>query len=297
MNLLYCSEPLNNKTIDSEWKNEYLLAQAQGMQTHLFDYEMLRHEKDIKKALSKINSVTTKELCIYRGWMMPVEIYSMLYHGLLERNLQLINNPYEYKHCYYLPESYALIESMTPKSAWISKIDSADLLKQALSSFDGKPIIIKDYVKSQKHHWFDACYIPDSQDFEHAQKIINKFIELQGDNLEGGLVFREFVELESIGIHSKSKMPLTKEYRIFVLNKKPVSVIRYWDDMTYNDKEIPISKFKKIFTEVKSNFFTLDIAKLKNGDWVIIELGDGQVAEHMGSTGLENFYQQLSTAS
>jgi len=295
MNMIFCSEPLNNKKPDPEWEQEYQLAKAHGMQTLLFDYEALRYEKNIKKALTKIQALSIKELCVYRGWMMPVENYEMLYKGLLERNLQLINNPTEYKHCYYLPESYDLIESITPKTVSINnKNVSSTQLKEILSTFNSKAIIIKDYVKSQKHHWFDACYIPNASDLEQAQRVVKKFIELQGNNLEGGLVFRQFAELESVGIHPKSKMPLTMEYRIFILNKAPISIIKYWDDGDYANSEIPIDKFKDVFNKVKSNFFTVDIAKLKNGDWVIIELGDGQVAEHMGTTGLDGFYQQLS---
>lgn len=295
MNIIFCTEPLNNKKTDPEWEQEYQFAKAHGMKIFHFDYEELRYKKDIDKALINVKKPFIKELCVYRGWMMPVESYAMLYQGLLERNLQLINNPTEYKHCYYLPESYDLIESITPKTVSIkAKNISLTQLKEILSTFNSTAIIIKDYVKSQKHHWFEACYIPNANDLGQAERIVNKFIELQGDNLEGGLVFRQFVELESVGIHPKSKMPLTMEYRIFILNGTPISIIKYWDDGNYTNSEIPIDQFTDIFKKIKSNFFTVDIAKLKNGDWVIIELGDGQVAEHMGTSGLDGFYQQLS---
>ena len=42
-------------------------------------------------------------MAIYRGWMMPVPMYENLYNTLLDFNLELINNPMQYKHCYYLP--------------------------------------------------------------------------------------------------------------------------------------------------------------------------------------------------
>jgi len=296
MNLIFCSEPFNNKNVDPDWQLEYEIAIASGLAVHLLNYEALRDEDDISNALKRVIPPKTKELCIYRGWMMPVACYKKLYDGLLAKNLQLINSPEEYQHCYYLPESYSVIAELTPRSISMDKeqIRSVGNLETALSNFGNKPIIVKDYVKSQKHHWFEACFIPDASNFKQAEKVIKKFIELQGDNLEGGLVLREFVELESIGIHPKSKMPLAMEYRIFILNGQPISIIKYWDEGLYPSLELPISDFSAIFKQIRSHFYTVDIAKQKNGFWIIVELGDAQVAEHMNSFGLQEFYRQLA---
>jgi len=54
------------------------------------------------------------EKAIYRGWMLKPGIYESLYNTLLEKNLQLINSPVEYKNCHYLSESYQFIENFTP---------------------------------------------------------------------------------------------------------------------------------------------------------------------------------------
>ena len=171
---------------------------------------------------------------------------------------------------------------------------SVDRLRELLHYFGDNPIIVKDYVKSQKHYWEEACYVPNPSNFENALKVINRFIELQGDNFQGGLVLREYIELEPLGVHSKSKMPLTKEYRIFILNGHPISINNYWEDQIYSKENIPFHQFDKLYKEIKSNFYTMDIAKRKNGAWVIIELGDAQVAEFIGANGLDKFYQKLS---
>lgn len=36
--------------------------------------------------------------------------------------------------------------------------------------------------------------------------------------------------------------------------------------------------FYSIAAGVKSNFFSMDVAKMEDGNWGVIELGDGQVA-------------------
>jgi ATP-grasp domain, R2K clade family 3 len=53
----------------------------------------------------------------------------------------------------------------------------------------------------------------------------------------------------------------------------------YWEEGEYSaDKHPSLDIFKGIAKNIESNFFSMDIAKTKNGEWIIIELGDGQVA-------------------
>ena len=65
-----------------------------------------------------------------------------------------------------------------------------------IKAFESSPIIVKDYVKSQKHYWKEACFIPNASDKKNVESVIQKFIELQDSDLNEGLVFREFIELE-----------------------------------------------------------------------------------------------------
>jgi hypothetical protein len=124
---------------------------------------------------------------------------------------------------------------------------------------------------------------------------MNAFKQIRGEEFQGGFVFRQFIELEPIGVHPKSQMPLTQEYRLFVLNKKLIAYSEYWTGENYVNKLQPNSQqFEPLFAKIKSHFFTIDIAKTKNGDWIIIELGDGQVAEYLGDEGLAQFYAALS---
>jgi hypothetical protein len=41
----------------------------------------------------------------------------------------------------------------------------------------------------------------------------------------------------------------------------------------------------------------MDVAKTKLGEWLIVELGDGQVAGLPEKLNVDSFYQKLSTAS
>jgi hypothetical protein len=89
-------------------------------------------------------------------------------------------------------------------------------------------------------------------------------------------------------------MPLTKEYRVFVLDKKVIAVNPYWSKAHYANEVIKLTNFTAIFEQINSHFFTVDIAKKCDGDWIIVELGDGQVAEYSADNSLLAFYQAFS---
>ena len=156
-------------------------------------------------------------------------------------------------------------------------------------------MVLKDYVKSQKHYWSEACYIKDSSDSQEIERVVSKFLELQDNEPQGGLVFREFIELEPIGKHSISGMPLRLEYRIFYFHGSPMTVLKYWDEGEYGSDEPNIAYFNKIAQTIESNFFTMDIARTKSGDWIIIELGDGQVAGLPENADKKEFYSNIKS--
>ena len=88
-------------------------------------------------------------------------------------------------------------------------------------------------------------------------------------------------------------MPLTKEFRIFFANKKIVKVFDYWDEGEYGETKPELQDFNKIAQNINSKFFTMDVAKKKGGDWIIMELGDGQVAGLPDNADKNEFYNNL----
>lgn len=225
--------------------------------------------------------------------MLTVEQYSLFYKALLNKNIQLINTIIEYKHCHYLPSSYHKIKEYTPKSNWTTTLSEEEIIKLS-DDFGDESIIVKDFVKSEKHNWKDACFIPNASNKEHVQQVVSKFIELRGDFLNEGLVFRKFEKLQFLTNHSKSGMPLTKEYRLFFLNKKLLAVFNYWDEGEYEEIAIDLNKFVEIAQTIESNFFTMDIAQKINGEWIIMELGDGQVSGLPDNADKNQFYEKIS---
>ncbi len=265
-----------------DYQDEYIAAKANGCTTFLFSYETLTRDKDAVLATRQIKCSDTLQKIIYRGWMLKPNQYASLYHCLLTKNYQLINTPTQYQHCHYFPDSYPLISGHTPKTIWFpiqnQQVDY-DQVFNGIAAFEHSALIVKDFVKSQKHYWETACFIPLASDREKVISVIGRFVELQGTDLNEGLVLRQFMELNDLTIHSKSGMPLKQEYRLFFLYGQLLGCYDYWEEGEYSaDEQPPLDLFKDIAKNIESNFFSMDIAKAKNGEWIIIELGDGQVA-------------------
>jgi len=300
MRFIFCSSPMEDSRPDEMYQVEWDAAREHGFSCSLLDFEALTYENNLEKAIRKINgsSEGEPELAIFRGWMLTPQKYAELYESLLNKNVQLINDPSAYKHCHYLPEWFPLLSSRTPKSAWLTLMPgdsiSLDATLEKLFDFVGKSAIVKDFVKSAKHHWLEACFIPDATDREHVDKVVQRFVELRGDELEGGLVFREFIELEPLATHSKSGMPLTVEFRLFVLDGKIIYCAKYWDEGDYKHISPPVNEFEAEAALVQSRFYTMDVALQKSGEWLILELGDAQVAGLPDDSCAGEFYISLA---
>ncbi len=296
MRIVFCSDPLEIRKPDPLYETEVAIAKDLNLAWSLISFEDLVYEQDAVKALQRIPTQQEEEIGLYRGWMLKPAQYQQLYDALLNKGIRLINDPASYVHCHYLPESYPVIESLTPKTVWLKKRSDISMaeITPLLRIFGDRPIIVKDFVKSQKHYWNEACYIPSVADSGAVERVVHRFLELQGDDLNEGLVFREFIEFEPLTAHSKSAMPLTKEYRIFFLDGEPIYSVEYWEEGDYQGVVPRIEQFQQIAQKVKSRFFTMDIAKRLGGEWMIVELGDAQVSGLPDRADVNAFYSALA---
>lgn len=292
--LLPC-EPFNPREVDPDFEPERRAAKAAGLDTALID-----HSQVLEGAAGAAVARTPEGAgpAVYRGWMLKPNQYEAMHAALLSRGIELINTPEQYRACHYLPESYPWIDGHTPRSVWFRLDGTLDLerLKQSIAPFGNSSLVVKDYVKSQKHYWQEACFIPSASDLDAVERVVRRFLELQGDDFNEGLVLREFVPLKVVGSHPKSGMPLAAEFRIFWLSGKPILSHRYWGDLTTFESPLPWAELTPIADRIPSRFFTMDVAFLADGGWTIVELGDGQVAGLPSADLAPEFFQRLSTA-
>jgi len=289
--ILFCSDPSEPRRVDPAYADERVAVEEVGALWSLFSFEDLV-EGQPDEALRRFEG--RAPLALYRGWMLRPEAYTALSEALARRGVRLANSPEQYRHCHHFPESYGAIEPLTPRSVWLppGQFD-AEAVMRALESFGDRPLILKDYVKSRKHEWIEACFIPSASDRDDVMKVVSRFVELQGEDLAGGLVFREFVEFAPLAQHSKSGMPLTKEFRLFFLDGALLASAPYWEEGHYDASLPDIAPFLDAAGKVRSRFFSMDVAERRAGGWMIVELGDGQVAGLPERLARAEFYRSL----
>ena len=229
MLLVLCRDPLEPSRPDRAFEAEVAAIERLGLPYVLVDHDALVRGDDPARAVRRVPEQARagpRRLPGLDGHAGPVPL---AVRGPRPPGASgLINDPEQYRHGHHLPENYPAIEGLTPRSVWLTGDLGIDRIMEALAPFGDAPVILKDFVKSRKHEWAEACFIPSASDRGAVERVVGRFLELQGDDLAGGLVFREFVEFEPIGVHPRSGMPLTEEYRIFWLDGRPVFWSPYW---------------------------------------------------------------------
>lgn len=268
---LFCNHPLYPRRADEDYEEEFQAARKRGYSCALFSYE------DLAAGELTLYGEEISGLTIYRGWMMKPAMYRDFYERLEKRGIALINAPEEYEHYHLLPRWYDDFKNETAESVWTAGDRVEDVLlagRQLTGSW-----IVKDYVKSRKHEWYEACFIKNIQEESAFRKTAETFIARQGEDLVGGVVLRKYEKLRQIGFHEQSGMPLAEEYRVFVYAGRILMADDYWtdrDDVTFTEEEQ--RWIESIAARVKSNFVTVDLARREDGSLIIMEFGDGQVS-------------------
>ncbi|HPF38782.1 MAG TPA: ATP-grasp domain-containing protein [Phycisphaerae bacterium] len=280
MIILFPDNPMNPREVEPDFAAEFDAARTAGFDCSLVSDAALRRSAAVTFSLGDIDPQSDDLAALYRGWMLKPKEYGGLHDQLTAVGLHPVNGPDAYRACHYLPDSYAFIRDRTPRTVFepcdanISRDKIANLVK----SFGAAPLIVKDYVKSQKHLWDEACFIPTAADLDNVERVTRRFLALQDDDLNEGLVYREFVRLRQIGTHPRSGIPLHLEFRAFFLDAQPIAMAPYWDATTYPDSRPNLDDFSAIAASIPSRFFSMDIAMTESGEWIIVELGDGQVS-------------------
>ncbi|WP_437726058.1 ATP-grasp domain-containing protein [Sorangium sp. So ce861] len=293
--VLFCNQTFAPREIEPDFAEEYAAAKEEGFASALIDHTKVT-QGDPAGAVRR--APAAHGIGVYRGWMLRAADYRAFYAALADRGVSLVNDPDAYRFCHHLPECYPALAGQTPLTTWLpvrGEVDFERVFEQ-LRPFGSGPIIVKDFVKSQKHYWREACYVPHADDRAAVEGVVRRFVELQGDDLNEGLVFREHVPLRIVGHHPRSAMPLAAELRTFWFDGELLLAHPYWGELAQPPTMPPIDWMREIVRRVPSRFFTMDVALREDGRWTVIELGDGQVAGLPAPELARDFYRQLRKA-
>jgi hypothetical protein len=217
--------------------------------------------------------------------------YRELEKDLLERScgeIKLINSHQQFKYVADLQNWYQDLSKFTPKT-WFT-------LQEYLADIYEGPVILKGETNSRRDKWLTHMFALNK---DEAREV---YCRLMDDGLisQQKIYIRKYEPLKKL-IDGVNGMPIPNEWRIFICYGKMISCSYYWGTYLEDIEEkgikydIPlfetIEKFVKKIGD-KSNFYSLDIAQKENGEWIVIELNEGQQSGLNGINPLK-FYTAL----
>lgn len=275
---------------DPHFAAEAAAARSAGAATAVFDHEALL-AGDTEAAVSRVPRDAGPAW--YRGWMLPADHYAELAAALAARGCRLLTSPTAYRTAHELPGWYDTFRALTPHSAWLPCAPGRAPEPAALAGLaapftapgERRPLVVKDWVKSRKHEWAEAAYVPDASDTERLASVVGRFVALQEEFLTGGVVLRAFEDYASA----------VGEARVWWVDGEPVLTGPHPD--TPELRPVPdLAQVAPAVRELGPRFLTTDLALRADGVWRVVEVGDGQVSGLPAGTDHRPLFEALVTA-
>lgn len=193
---------------------------------------------------------STSEI-LYRGWMLSGDEYKRFQTAVAQVGAKLVIDHAAYLANHYLPEWYPQLTDLTPET----RIFPPDCnLEAELRVLGWEEFFIKDYVKSLKTSVGSRVSKP-----EQVSALVSEMRRFRG-TIEGGFCVRR-VE----GFLSDT------ERRFFVLDGIPYAAT--------GDVPPIVNECVK---RRQNRFYSVDVIKRTDGEFRIVEIGDGQVSDLVG---------------
>lgn len=264
MILLVPASPLRPRHPDEHFAAEAQAARAAGIDVAVVDHDALARGADARRAVASVSGSGT---AVYRGWMLRSERYAAFADLLADRGVVLRTTAEHYRRAHELPGWYAALAAATPQSVWTTGSDRANF-DRARFELGAGPAVLRDYSKSMKHYWNEATFIPDLEDGAAAWHVARRFLELRDDDFAGGFVLRRFERFTSA------------EVRTWWVDGVCVLIGPHPDSpRDPAPAGIDLAPIAPMIAGLGLPFVTVDLALRADGEWRVIELGDGQVSD------------------
>ncbi|MFF8372617.1 GNAT family N-acetyltransferase [Streptomyces lydicus] len=287
---LFSGDPLRPRRTDPQFAPEAAAARSAGAATAVLDHEALLAGHAAEAVLRVPRGAGP---VWYRGWMLPADRYAALAEALAARGGRLLTSPAAYRTAHELPGWYEAFRLLTPQSVWLPCAPGVAPAPAALARLAGPltvpgrrcPLVVKDWVKSRKHEWEEAAYVPDAADTERLAAVVGRFVALQEESLTGGVVLRAFEEYDrAVG-----------EARVWWVDGEPVLTGPHPDTPALRPHP-DLTRVAPLVRQLGLRFCTTDLALRADGVWRVVEVGDGQVSGLPAGAAPHPLFEALVTA-
>lgn len=268
MLLVVPSDPLAPRRPDEHFAPEHAAALTLSIEVALVDHDALV-AGDAGRGVTRLGEHPD---VVYRGWMLGADRYAAFARAAEEQGAQLRTSAAAFATAHQLPGWIDHLRDWTAETI-VTTSDSLDDLVAAAARLGSGAAVLRDHVKSAKHHWDEAVHLPDVTDAERVRTVGARLRELRGDDFTGGFVVRRFEDYVS------------DEFRTWWVDGRGALVTAHPD--TPHAPPGPVELPSGLADAVASlglAFVTVDLARRSDGAWRVIELGDGQVSDRPATT-------------
>ena len=166
----------------------------------------------------------------------------------------------------------------------------------------GYPVFLRTDETSNKHGWNDTCFLTKEGSIPRHLYDLIEFTEMAG--MMGGLnihgfVIREFLQLDTRFTAFHGRMPIAKEFRLFVKDGKlqcwhpywfPACMVRpdieNWFDVLMDMEKLDelnlerLTIWAELIGQTVGGYWSIDFCKLKDKSWAMTDMAQGQDSFH-----------------
>lgn len=217
------------------------------------------------------SQVPRNSLVVGRYSVLP--FYDELALDLDARGCRLINSPAQHHYLADIGNWYRDLQGMTPET-WTELAAVPD---------EAFPCVLKGQTNSKKWHWTTHMFAETPSDAARIEETLRR----DGLLCDQRVYFRRYVPLDHVCDSVLTDgPPVSREFRFFVCDGKVLSGGFYWSGCldegvrAPDPKDVPLQLLGRAIEVVGANarFYTLDVARTAAGDWIVIELNDGQMS-------------------
>lgn len=263
-NLILPCNPLSGQGFDEQFAYEAAAMQRTSVQTGTVDHdELVNHHTAVVKLPRWADSTS-----LYRGWMMNNHQYSVFAQACTDKGAPLLTSVEQYEVAHYLPGWIETFKDLTFPTVIVEASASLEEVLDAALHLEGDIFFIKDFVKSRKEE--PALSIAPGR--VNLYPTIQRFVAAQDDYIAGGVVIREFVPL------ADDRVEIRGWWRDGVWR-----AITAHPDYAHHDEFLTppqelLDEVSRRLNDLGLYFVSVDFTLTAEGNWVVIEIGDGQVS-------------------
>lgn len=162
--------------------------------------------------------------------------------------------------------------------------------------------VVKGRTNSRKLQWSTHMFA------ENFRAAVNLSSDLANDPFIGpqGLIFRQYIPLETLEVGINGT-PITNEWRLFFYGDTLLAYGYYWaiiDDLAlverarpnFEAKGLPFAKMVAGRLKGNAKFIVIDIARTAAGEWLAVEVNDGQQSGLNYFVSADELYRNLAAA-